>query len=66
MYVSYTGGQIMSIAYGYTITENDDTHLRRAEELLDIVANRILGPAGNVWLVDVRPSRTRACRRQNA
>lgn len=47
----------MSIAYGYTVSEDDDTHVRRAEEVIDIVVNHILGTAGNVWLVDLFPAR---------
>lgn len=61
--VSYTGSQSMSIAYGYKVSEDNDPHIRGAEEAIDIIANHILGTPGDVWLVDLCPARTRPRRR---
>ncbi|EIW55982.1 cytochrome P450 [Trametes versicolor FP-101664 SS1] len=52
----YTGSQSMSIAYGYKVSEDNDPHIRGAEEAIDIIANHILGTPGDVWLVDLCPA----------
>ncbi|KAI0635149.1 cytochrome P450 [Trametes polyzona] len=50
----YTGSQIMSIVYGYKVTEDHDPFLDLAEKTIHLISNEILS-VGSIWLVDIFP-----------
>ncbi|KAI8970552.1 cytochrome P450 [Trametes punicea] len=52
----YIGSQTLSIVYGHRVTKDDDPHLKRAEEMLELLSNHIASAGAGVWMVDIFPS----------
>ncbi|KAI0639049.1 cytochrome P450 [Trametes polyzona] len=51
----FTGGQTLSIVYGYRATAADDPLLKMVDETLDLLSNHIASVGAGIWLVDVLP-----------
>ncbi|KAI0360720.1 cytochrome P450 [Trametes cingulata] len=51
----FIGSQTLSIIYGYRVATDDDPHLKRAAETLDLLSNHIASAGAGLWLVDIFP-----------
>ncbi|KAI0826661.1 cytochrome P450 [Trametes gibbosa] len=52
----YIGSQTLAIVYGYRVTKEDDPHLKRADQTLDLLSNHIASVGSSLWLVDIFPA----------